>query len=70
MRHRKRLYSSYIKKINNKIKRKLNKSSMTNDDLHDLFHYYDMLMYFDYYNNYEYYKRKEDEMRQEVKNDL
>ena len=59
-------YSNYIKKLNIKIDKKLNKHNITNDDLHDLFHYYDLLMCFDYYDNYDHYKGKLEEYRREL----
>ena len=34
--------NKYINKLKNKINKKLNKDKITNDDLHDLFHYYDL----------------------------
>ena len=48
--------SKYINRLKSKISKKLNKSIITNDDLHDLFHYYDLLEYYDYYENEDYYK--------------
>lgn len=64
------LYSNYIKKLNIKITKKLNKSFVSNDDLHDLFHYYDLLMYFDYYDNYDYYMHQVDKWKQEIMEEM
>ena len=63
-------YTNYMKKLNSKINKKLNRPFVSNEDLHDLFHHYDLLMYYDYYANYEYYKNKLKQYRQELDNDL
>ena len=43
--------NKYINKLKKKIDKKLNKDKITNDDLHDLFHYYDFLDHYMYYEN-------------------
>lgn len=64
-----RIYSSYITKLNSKIKRKLSKPKLTNNDLHDLFYLYDNLDYYSYYENESYYRNKILEWKEELDNE-
>ena len=55
----------YITRLKAKINKKYLKPNLTNQDLHELFHYYDLLEQFDYYENADYYKGKLIEWRNE-----
>lgn len=61
----KNIYSSYMKSLNKKINKTLNKGNLSNDDLHDLFHYYDTLYCYDYYLNEAAYKAKIEKWKSE-----
>ena len=58
--------SNYTNKLKERIKRKVTKYNLTNDDLHDLFHLYDLLEYYDYYENKSYYDNQLKQWKEEL----